>query len=130
MKGKHAALGVMLGVLGAGVTAEYQRAAQPLLREPGPNPIYTIGDRALGAGLAAGSRAVKLGPMFYGLYPGGFAFRTPQEARAYLAQKRLDTARWRVYELAGDFAMDVVVRGQRTHIAHSLVVVREVRGEL
>ncbi len=130
MNWKHAALGVMLGMLGVGVMAEYQRAAQPVLREPGPNPIYTIGDRALGAGLAGGKRPIKLGPMFRGLYPGGFAFRTPQEARAYLAEKRLDPAKWRVYELAGDFAVDVIARGQRMHIAHSLPVVREVRDDL
>jgi hypothetical protein len=130
MNWKHAALGVMLGVVGIGVLAEYQRAAQPALREPSANPIYTIGDRGLGANLSAGKRPVKLGPMFYGLYPGGFAFRTPEEARAYLAEKKLDSAKWRVYELAGDFAADAVTRGRRTHIAHSLPVVREVRDEL
>lgn len=130
MNWKHAALGVMLGVVGVGVLAEYQRAARPVLREPGANPIYTIADRALGANLSEGRRVVKFGPMFHGLYPGGFAFRTPEEARAYLAEKRLDLAKWRVYELAGDFAVDVVTRGHRTHIAHSLPVVREVRSEL
>lgn len=130
MNWRHVALGVMLGVLGVGVMAEYQRAAQPVLREPGANPIYTIGDRGLGAGLSAGKRPVKLGPMFRGLYPGGFAFRTADEARAYLAEKKLDTAKWRVYELAGDFALDVIARGRRTHIAHSLAVVREVRDDL
>lgn len=130
MNWKYAALGVTLGVVGIGALVEYQRAAQPALREPTANPIYTIGDRGLGASLSVGKRPVKLGPMFYGLYPGGFAFRTPEEARAYLAEKRLDSAKWRVYELAGDYPADVVMRGQRMHIAHSLPVVREVREEL
>ncbi len=123
---KLPALAVLIAAAGAGAWMEYRRVAQPVLRTSVGNPIYTIADRSLGETLAAGRPAVKLGPMFYGLYPGGFAFRTPEEARAYLEQRKLDPMRWRVYELAGDFATDVRAGGRRAHLATSLLAVREV----
>jgi hypothetical protein len=117
---------LLAAVAAAGAWSEYRRASQPVVRTATSDPIYTIADRGIGEALAAGHPAVKLGPMFYGLYPGGFAFRTPEEARAYLEQRKLDPMRWRVYQLAGDFATDVRAGGRRAHLAHSLLAVREV----
>jgi hypothetical protein len=123
------AIGVMALALGGVVYSEYQRVAQPSVRDTVANPIYTIGNRDFSVGLAAGRRMVKYGPMFLGLYPGGFAFRAPDDARQYLDDRKLDRDRWRIYELAGDFDADTRARGRHQHITRTLLVVREVRAE-
>lgn len=120
---------ILAVALGFGVLLEYRRVLVPTSRDVVVHPIYTVGDRGMLRELATGKRVVKFGPMFFGLYPGGFAFRAPEDARDYLNARRLDTNKWRVYELAGEFDKDSYLHGARNHISKTLVVVREHRAE-
>jgi hypothetical protein len=101
---------------------EVARAAKPTLRQDPAHPLYTIGERtSYSAALADKTRVLKFGPMFWGLYPGGLAFETPQKARDYLRENDWDAARWSVYRLSGDYALDTA----QGHITRSLLVVSE-----
>ncbi|WP_448215697.1 hypothetical protein [Endozoicomonas sp. 2B-B] len=98
----------------------------PLVREDITHPIFTIGDASYQSALSEGKNIIKFGPMFWGLYPGGLAFKSAREATAFMQnnQSELDkfASGWAVYELTGDFEMDTHSSGQHRYLNQSLLV--------
>lgn len=98
----------------------------PMQREQISKPIFTLGDHSYQAAVSGEKRVLKFGPMFWGLYPGGLAFKTREEAVSYMLkhQSQLETVSkgWAVYQLSGDFDMDTYLSGEQMYINTSLVV--------
>ena len=103
-------------------------ALTPLQRSANNQPIFTIGDAHYQQALTDGKNIVKFGQMFWGLYPGGLAFSSPDEAVAYAQsnQQLLEqfSSGWAVYELSGDFAQDTYLKGKQSYLKQSLLVVK------
>lgn len=100
---------LLLVIAGAGGLAayEFQRNGTPVIRKDTTTPLYTIGEvEGYGRALSAGHHVVKFGPMFFGLYPGGLAFRSPEEAASYLKNNGWDTRKWSIYLTSGDYKLD------------------------
>ncbi|WP_252177155.1 hypothetical protein [Endozoicomonas sp. 4G] len=98
----------------------------PLVRNAITHPIFTIGDASYQNSLSEGKSIIKFGPLFWGLYPGGLAFKSTREAIAFMQnnQNMLDkfSSGWAVYQLSGDFQRDTYPSGQRHYLKHSLLV--------
>ncbi|WP_120631478.1 hypothetical protein [Ruegeria sp. EL01] len=98
---------LLLAVAG-GVYFEFQRNATPTVRTDVSTPVYSLGElQSYDSALSDGRVVVKFGPMFLGLYPGGQAFTTVEAAASYMSQNDWDPAAWGIYELSGDFLLDV-----------------------
>ncbi|WP_350333740.1 hypothetical protein [Coralliovum pocilloporae] len=98
----------VVAVSGWFIFNEIKQNVKAVEREDITTPIYTIGEAEdYSAALAEGKRVVKFGPMFWGLYSGGLAFRTIDAARAYMDNNDWDQKTWSVYQLSGDYALDV-----------------------
>lgn len=98
---------VVLVALGGFGAYEIQRKATPLVRNAVTLPIYTIGEtKGYGQALSSGKHVVKFGPMFWGIYPGGLAFKNADATHAYMVKKGLDRNNWSVFVLSGDYALD------------------------
>ncbi len=83
------------------------RASVPMVRQAPRHPIYALGSPADADELAAGEQILKYGPCLFGLYPGALVFSSPQQARDYLGLQGLPVAKWRLFQLSGDFRLDV-----------------------
>jgi hypothetical protein len=87
---------------------EFQRNATPTIRSDIKTPLYTVGEIAgYDQALSDGRTVVKFGPMFAGLYPGGLGFSSVEAAFSYLSREGWDPDLWAVYELSGDYDLDV-----------------------
>jgi hypothetical protein len=116
--------GLVILCLAGFVAYELLRATNVTIRENPTNPLYTIGERqAYSPALANGTSVLKFGPMFFGLYPGGLAFASPQDARDYLRVNGWEPDRWSVYRLSGDFLED----SSDGYLTTSLLVLEEVK---
>ena len=115
--------GVLIGAAALGVHT-FRTVTVPTVRDDVANPIYTIGERATySAALNSGADVLKFGPMVFGLYPGGMAFASAQDARDYLREHGWSPDRWSVYKLSGDFVRD----STKGHITSSMLVIEEAR---
>lgn len=122
---------IVLVVLGITIWLGIKDAFTPEVRSTIQKPIYTIGDLNYDNALQEGKQVVKFGEMLWGLYPGGLAFRTPQEAKMFVEKNRQllkqFSSGWAVYELSGDFELDVKPLAETPHyLKNSLLVVKKV----
>ncbi|MCG7588186.1 hypothetical protein, partial [Photobacterium sp. OFAV2-7] len=80
--------------------------------------------------IAQNKKVVKFGPAFWGIYPGGIAFREAKEAEEYIDNNKelLNefSAGWAIYQLSGDFALDTKKKGDSHYINKSILVVKSV----
>ncbi|MBO9403074.1 hypothetical protein J7412_19780 [Shimia sp. R9_3] len=107
--------------MGALFLFEIRPAMTPVMRTSPETPVFTIGERAsYTPALEAGKSVVKFGPLLFGLYPGGLAFASPQEAEDHMRSHNWDRAKWAIYELSGDYAQDTA----NGHLTNSLLVVK------
>ncbi|WP_320153598.1 hypothetical protein [uncultured Tolumonas sp.] len=70
-------------------------------------PIYTISSPDDATALAQGKTVIKLGPCLFGLYPGAMAFKSQTEAKDFIGLKGYDPKKWRIFQLSGDYQLDV-----------------------
>lgn len=89
------------------VGVNLQLVSAPMIRSNPMNPVYTLGDSSDAADLAKGKEVIKLGPCMFGLYPGAMAFRSEQEAKDFLGLKGYDPKKWLIFQLSGDYRLDV-----------------------
>ena len=107
------------------VAVELHRTADATIRSSVEEPIYAIGDKDFSVALSKGKRVIKLGPMFWGLYPGGIAFKTPAAALAYMKKKEMNRIKLAVYRLSGNYELDVNQEGELHHIDKSLMFIEK-----
>jgi hypothetical protein len=113
-----------IGALALGIWAvrSFIAATEVFVRDAPDVPIYTLGARSsYSLALQNGTKVLKFGPIFGGVYPGGLAFASAQEARAHLEDNGWDPVRWSVYQLSGDYCLD----SRDGHILRFLLVVSE-----
>lgn len=102
----------------------------PLDRKIIEHKIYTIGDKNYEKALKEGKSIVKFGQLFWGLYPGGLAFKNEEKAKQYILKNKnlLDrfSSGWAIFELSGDYLLDTKeIKGQR-YLNKSLFIKRVV----
>lgn len=106
-------------------------ALHPIQSAPGSQPVYTVGDLHYLQALNNDKNVVKFGRMFWGLYPGGLAFSSPEEALLFVQNNQafLDqfSSGWAVYELSGDYDQDTYISGERRYLKHSMLVLRSIQ---
>jgi hypothetical protein len=119
-----AALVVTLGLL---TSIELRRAAKITVTVSPQQAVYTVGRQQEATELRAGARVIRYGPLFWGLYPGAVAFRTPSEALKYLQGRGESLAQWQVFQLSGEYDLDVEDGREPNRINKSLVVTELVR---
>ena len=107
------------------VAVELHRTADATIRSSVEKPIYAIGDKDFSVALSKGKGVIKLGPMFWGLYPGGIAFKTPAAALAYMKKKEMNREKLAVYRLSGNYELDVNQEGEVHHINKSLLFIEK-----
>nr|WP_321240620.1 hypothetical protein [uncultured Tolumonas sp.] len=86
---------------------DIQRISIPMIRPSPMHPIYTINSPDDATALAQGKTVIKLGPCLFGLYPGAMAFKSPTEAKDFIGLKGYDPKKWRIFQLSGDYQLDV-----------------------
>ena len=86
---------------------DIQRISVPMIRTSPMHPIYTISSPDDATALAQGKTVIKLGPCLFGLYPGAMAFKSPTEAKDFIGLKGYDPKKWRIFQLSGDYQLDV-----------------------
>lgn len=113
-------------VLAVTVWLEVKGSFTPLVREDITKPIFTIGDTRYHSALSEGKNVIKFGPMFWGLYPGGLAFKSVEEAIAFMQNNQSEqdelSSGWAVYELTGDFELDTYRSHEYRYLNQSLLV--------
>jgi negative regulator of genetic competence, sporulation and motility len=77
--------------------------------------------------LSKGKHVIKLGPMFWGLYPGAIAFKTPEDALAYMKKKEMNEEESVIYRLSGNYKSDVNQESTPHHINKSLVMIEKLK---
>jgi hypothetical protein len=122
-KNKHL-LTILMAFLLLFVALELHRTADATIRSNVEEPIYAISDKDFSVPLSKGKDVIKLGPMFWGLYPGGVAFKTPAAALAYMKQE-MNREKLAVYRLSGNYELDVNHEGELHHINKSLMLVEK-----
>lgn len=100
----------------------------PTQREEISRPVYTVGDANYTEALEDGRNVVKFGKLPLGLYRGGMAFETVEEAESYLSKIGKQQQGWGVFELSGDFELDTYSVGDKYHTNKPLLVTRRVNG--
>jgi hypothetical protein len=108
---------------------ELHRTADATVRSRVEEPIYAIADKDYSVALSKGKYVIKLGPMFWGLYPGAVAFKTPEDASAYMKKKEMNEEELAVYRLSGNYESDVNQEGELHHINKSLMLIEKLKGE-
>lgn len=126
MKKRKILVPIFLSLLIAFATMEFRMAANATVRHNIEEPIYTIERKDCSKALSSGKHVLKLGPMFWGLYPAGMAFKTPEDARKYMKKKDMNTQKWEVYRLSGDYRLDVSKQSDAHHINKSLMIIERV----
>lgn len=103
-------------------------SVSPMQRREINQSIFTIGDANYQQALNEGKSIVEFGKMFWGLYPGGLAFSTPDKAQSFIYTNKdeLDkfSSGWAIYELSGDFVLDTEEVGELRYLNKSLIIVR------
>ncbi|MCV6608963.1 MAG: hypothetical protein OIF32_12190 [Campylobacterales bacterium] len=114
--------------LGVFIWFGVKESLQPFQRENINQPIYTIGDINYQKALIRGKNIVKLGPLFFGIYPGGLAFKSKEEARNFVLgnEELLNqfSSGWAIYQLSGDFYKDSVSNNGQRYINKSLSIIK------
>ena len=104
-------------------------ALNPIQRTDISQPVFTIGDANYLQALNEGKHIVKFGRMFWGLYPGGLAFTTHDEALDFTRtnQNLLEnfSTGWAIYELSGDLSQDTYLHGNQRYLNKSLLVAHQ-----
>jgi hypothetical protein len=108
------------------VAVELHRTADATIRSSVEEAIYTIADKDFSVALSKGKSVIKLGPMLWGLYPGGVAFKTPAAAVEYIKKKEMNREKLSVYRLSGDYESDVIQEGELHYIDKSLMLTEKV----
>lgn len=102
----------------------------PLERTDIKNPIYAVGEAidladTLGnTGAIQEKKIVKFGPAFWGQYPGGRAFSTIADAEQFLVENNKVIKGWAIYQLSGDFSLDIYLIDGTPYINKSLIVIQ------
>ena len=109
------------------VSYELRNASRITVSVSPQQPVYTVGRASDAKKIASGEQVIRYGPMFWGLYPGVPAFRTPGAARKFLEDNMMDRAEWRVYQLSGEYDLDVDEAQSPNRINKSLAVVEQVK---
>ena len=128
---KFVKVGVVVLLLGGGfLWFGVKDAFSVVQRTSISSPVYTIGDSSYKASLSEGKRVVKFGPMFWGIYSGGLAFESLEQAEQYAASnsefmKSLGDD-WAVYMLSGNFDEDTTRVDGQHYLNKSLLVLGEV----
>jgi hypothetical protein len=86
---------------------DIQRISVPMIRSSPLHPIYTISSSNDASALQQGKTVIKLGPCLFGLYAGAIAFKSELEAKDFMGQKGYDPNKWKIYQLSGDYQLDV-----------------------
>ena len=86
---------------------DIQRLSVPMIRPSPLHPVYTIGAPEDALDLTNGKAVVKLGPCLFGLYPGAMAFQSVMQAKDFMGLKGYEPAEWRIFQLSGDYQLDV-----------------------
>lgn len=86
---------------------DIQRLSVPMVRPSPLHPVYTISSPDDAVALAQGKTVVKLGPCLFGLYPGAIAFQSLTQAKDFIGLKGYDPEKWRIFQLSGDYQLDV-----------------------
>ncbi len=109
------------------VSYEFRRAGKITVSVSPLQPVYTVGRVGDAKKIASGEQVIRYGPMFWGLYPGVPAFRTPGTALKFLEDGMMDRAAWQVYLLSGEYDLDVDESQSPNRVNKSLAVVETVR---
>jgi len=99
-------LTLLLALLMAG-SIDLLLASVPMVRSSPRHPVYSLGSPSEATALAAGEQILRFGPCLFGLYPGALAFSSPWQARDFLGLQGLPRAKWRLFQLSGDYRLDV-----------------------
>lgn len=103
----------------------------PLKRSNIKTPIYTIGDVSYLESIKEGKSVVKFGPLFWGLYPGGLAFNSPEQAKKYLSDHKEAfysiSDQWMIFELSGDYDLDTYSKENTVFTNKSLLATKLVK---
>ena len=108
---------------------EFRRTAEATIRSGIDEPIYTIAGNGFSVALSKGKDVIKFGPMFWGLYPGTVAFKTPEDASAYMKKKEMNEEELAVYRLSGNYELDVNQEGDPHRINKSLMMIKKLKCE-
>lgn len=106
---------------------EFRKKADATIRSSVEKPIYTIADLECSVALSKGKHVIKLGPMFWGLYPGAIAFKTPEDALAYMKKKEMNEEESVIYRLSGNYKSDVNQESTPHRINKSLVMIEKLK---
>ena len=110
-------------------TEEFRKKADATIRSGIEEPIYTIANNDYSVAISKRKRVVKFGPMFWGLYPGAIAFKTPEDASAYMKKKEMNEEELAVYRLSGNYESDVNQEGEPHRINKSLIMIEKLKYE-
>lgn len=110
-------------------TMEFRRTAEATIRSSIDEPLYAIAGNDYSVALSKGKHVIKLGPMFWGLYPGAVAFKRPEDALAYMKNKEMNKEKLAVYRLSGSYELDVNQEGDPHRINKSLMMIEKLKCE-
>lgn len=116
---------ILISLLLVAAAMEFHTAANATVRNGIKEPVYTIAHTNCSDALSSGKHVIKLGPMFWGLFPAGVAFETVEDAWEYMTEREMNTEKWGVYRLSGDYGLDVNQQAEVHRINKSLMVVEE-----
>jgi hypothetical protein len=120
---------IILAWLIAFGTIEFHRSAGATLRRSINEPVYTIADKDYSVALSNGKKVIKLGPAFWGLYPGAIAFKTPEEALKYMKKEEMNEKHLSIYRLSGNYESDVNQESEPHRINKSLMIIEKAKCE-
>ncbi len=126
MKKNKILVPILMSLLLIAAAMEFRTAANATVRNTARQPIYTIAHKDCSEALSSGKHVIKLGPMFWGLFPAGEAFKTPEDAWEYIIEKEMNTEKWGVFRLSGDYGLDVNQQTKVHHINKSLMLLEKV----
>jgi hypothetical protein len=118
-------------IIGVTIFVGIKDAFKPLERSSITQAIYTIGDLNYEKSINANKKIVKLGPVFWGIYPGGLAFKNIYSAENCIKNNtellNKFSKGWAIYQLSGDFEQDTYSKNNNYYINKSLFVVELVK---
>ncbi|UCD86878.1 MAG: hypothetical protein JSV01_03645 [Desulfobacterales bacterium] len=127
MRKYHILVPILTALLMTCGAMELRRTADATIRSDIDEPIYTIAPKHYSVEVTNGKRVIKLGPMFWGLYPGAVAFKKQEDALAYMKEKDMNTEELVVYRLSGDYESDVNQEGKLHRINKSLLLIEKLK---
>jgi hypothetical protein len=127
MRKYHILVPILTALLLTCGAMELRRTADATIRGDVEKPIYTIAPKHYSVPVTNGKRVIKLGPMFWGLYPGAVAFKEIEDALAYMKEKDMNAKELGVYRLSGDYESDVNQEGTLHRINKSLLLIEKLK---